>query len=514
MSSSGQYALGCINNTSTGKIYCSNDYGINWTEYTPPSNLVPTDPRNWTSVAISSSGQYAIGCIGNTTSNVTRNIYYSNDYGSTWTVSNSIPGNWVSLSISSSGQYALGCIYNATFTGGSHYSNNYGVSWTKSTAKFGDASYQAVSISGSGQYAVACTYGTSSGYQYASSNTSTTYVSKDLTEVFEPLYKYKTWTLLNYTPQTSLVGGRSIVASYTGQYLIASNQNGASYYSSNYGATWTSTTSISFASIAISNNGQYALGSGLGSLSVRYTRNYGALWTTIAGASGYTGYPSVVISSSGQYMAYYDGSLGTFNYSTNAGTSFTAFSKTNIIADSFNFESMAISSSGQYAVLAVTTANFSLRTIYVSSNFILPASFTKATIPSGTSTLASICSISMSSSGQYAVASAFGQAYGVTHKILYSTDYGVTWQNSNSPASQYWYYISISDSGQYAVAVMTNTTGLYYSNNYGVDWTSITTSELEGRGISISGNGQYAFASYSVNLGSSSNKIYRCTATN
>jgi hypothetical protein len=94
-------------------------------------------------VSISSSGQYALGCIDG------GQIWYSSDFGYTWAqaTTQSLASNWQSVSISSTGQYAIACA-----GGQSWYSFDYGVTWTQSNLTVG---LSPVSISGNGQYAIA-----------------------------------------------------------------------------------------------------------------------------------------------------------------------------------------------------------------------------------------------------------------------------------------------------------------------------------------------------------------------
>ena len=98
-STSGQF---CIASPKTGKIYYSVDYGINWTV----SNSISAE---WNSLTSSSDGQYCIA------SPISGKIYFSLDFGINWNISESLTStNWSSVAISGTGQYALGCINNNT----------------------------------------------------------------------------------------------------------------------------------------------------------------------------------------------------------------------------------------------------------------------------------------------------------------------------------------------------------------------------------------------------------------
>jgi photosystem II stability/assembly factor-like uncharacterized protein len=98
-SASGQF---CIVAPKTGQIYRSTNFGIDWTV----SNSISAQ---WNSLSLSLDGQYCIAAPK------TGQIYFSSDYGRNWNISESLTStNWSSVAISGSGQYALGCINNNT----------------------------------------------------------------------------------------------------------------------------------------------------------------------------------------------------------------------------------------------------------------------------------------------------------------------------------------------------------------------------------------------------------------
>jgi hypothetical protein len=149
MSASGQYQSACIYG-APGGIYYSTDYGQTWTA----SGALPL---NWYSIAMSASGQYQSACI--TTGG---SIYYSTNYGQTWTASGVSSSNWYSIAMSASGQYQSACIFN----GGIYYSTNYGQTWTASGAS--SSYWWTIAMSASGQYTSACINGGSGGIYTAS----------------------------------------------------------------------------------------------------------------------------------------------------------------------------------------------------------------------------------------------------------------------------------------------------------------------------------------------------------
>ena len=161
---------------------------------------------------------------------------------------------------------------------------------------------------------------------------------------------------------------------------------------------------------------------------------------------------------------------------------------------SLTWSSSAISASGQYQT-AVINGGF----IYYSTDYGI--TWNKSNSISGTWT-----SVAMSSSGQY-------QTGVINGSIYYSINYGVNWTESSSPTAN-WKSNAMSSSGQYQTAVI-NGGFIYYSTNYGINWTqSISpTSTLNWTSVAMSSSGQYqtavingGFIYYSSNYGINWNK--------
>ena len=120
MSASGQYAVFAYSaSATTGGIYLSSNYGVTWA-------LVSGTNFPWQSVSMSSSGQYITACCNGTPNN----IYISNN-GATFslpsTTVSSVAG-WTSVKVSSSGQYQVAAATNYVY-----YSSDYGMTWTASS---------------------------------------------------------------------------------------------------------------------------------------------------------------------------------------------------------------------------------------------------------------------------------------------------------------------------------------------------------------------------------------------
>jgi hypothetical protein len=130
---SGQYVTAAVN---SGVMYYSSNYGATWT--------ANSSSGGWASIACSASGQYQLAPIYG------GGIYYSNNYGVSWTQSNAPNANWQTVVCSASGQYQMGTIYGS----GIYYSTNYGVTWTLSGAQ--SANWPFISTSQNGLYTLVC----------------------------------------------------------------------------------------------------------------------------------------------------------------------------------------------------------------------------------------------------------------------------------------------------------------------------------------------------------------------
>jgi hypothetical protein len=248
MSQTGQYRLACV---SGGQIYLSTDYGNTWTA--KDSN------RSWKSVCTSSTGQYSFASVNN------GNIYVSSDYGNTWTAK-AISAPWNAVSISSTGQYGVA----ANGNGNIYVSSDYGNTWT---AKQSQRQYYGASISSTGQYGLACAYG---GQVYTSNDYGNTWTGYSLSGPY--------WY--------------SVSISSTGQYGLAGTQGGQIYISSNYGITWTAKDSNrNWLSTSISSTGQYGLAGVYGG-QIYISKDYGNTWTA---KDSNRNWLSTSISSTGQY---------------------------------------------------------------------------------------------------------------------------------------------------------------------------------------------------------------------
>ena len=159
MSSSGQYCVFAYTaSATTGGIYLSSNYGVTWA-------LVSGTNYPWTSVSMSSSGQYITACCNGTPNN----IYISSNWGASFALpvtSLSAISNWVSVKVSASAQWQVACANSAIY-----YSSNYGVTWTAVGANITlpSGTWGAVAISPNGRYMTA-TNNAATSYIFTNSN--------------------------------------------------------------------------------------------------------------------------------------------------------------------------------------------------------------------------------------------------------------------------------------------------------------------------------------------------------
>jgi len=577
MSDNGQYVIACSYRSDDyvysskpymGALFFSNDYGATMTQFgqfkfnynnydlTIAANQTNTltfeTQKFWRSVCISGDGSRAIAVGGSgiwyldrgtvfqedqiwqqSTYNVSNvslissgmshtgqyciataehgYIYVSTDYGVSW-VSKCINSYWYGSTISSTGQYMLASEYiNSTNPGNIYFSNDYGTSFFALPRK---DYWSTVTMSRNSQYAVAVG---NNKIIYTSSMMHSSV--KDLVDVLEPLYKYKTWTLKTTTNQLQLA---SISMSNDGKYIITGStdaNNNTLYISSDYGDNFTTKTinspgetPIYWNSVSLSHNGNYILAAGF---NIYYSTDNGVTFSFNGLTTNY-GYQSVSISSGGKYAIactlsniYYSSNYGvTWTASTINNTSYTVNTIT-YTAPVTNWKSVSISSSGKYGVACVQGG-----LLYYSSNFGVTWNKSTRLVDAPTINFTRVengvnidgawrqwYSISISGNGQYALACDYNSS------IMYkSLNYGVDWVSVSS--GKYYNSVTLSRTGQYAI-VSANNNQLYYSNDYGDTWTAQTdTTNRLWNSVAISGNGQYAAAC------TNDGKVFVCKAVN
>jgi hypothetical protein len=304
--STGQYLFA---GASQGQIYYSSNYGNTWTVGTLAGGVnVPTGPWD---ITCDSSGQYVVA----TTTEIVipplpappyseGAIYYSVNYGATFSKSSQTsPNNTIWGAIKSNGDGSI--IVAGAFVGGIYTSSNYnyGDTWTQTSAP--DKNWASIASDNTGQYLAAVVGGGGiPGNIYTSNDSGSTW-----TQTSAPI---KDWI--------------SITSDSTGQYLAAAVLNEGIYTSSNYGSTWTQTSAPTggWSSITSDSTGQY-----LAAVSIYYplykSSDYGSTWFSQGDIKNFA---SIASSADGLKLA---------SATNNAGTSGNVFilnqvNRTNFVA--------------------------------------------------------------------------------------------------------------------------------------------------------------------------------------
>ena len=297
---------------------------------------------------------------------------------------------------------------------------------------------------------------------------------------------------------TTGITGASGPTGATGATGVVGGVTALSNYGITYGATTTSDGYLQMAySIAGNTSTTYPglfPASTLDIFSCENTSfvNFSANWVQVKSTS--YNWKSVAISSTGQYQVACNTNGGSGNgiiYSYDYGktwsnVSFSTTSTTNY------WTFIAVSSTGKYQTSYDGTYIYTSSTFGTSWNRIVE--------------IASNCnSISISASGMYqslCTNNSSGLGY-----IYTSSNYGATWtQNTSSSLIKPWSSISISKSGQYQSACYeiynSNNGYIYVSSNYGKTWTPVTIVSTTGgynwKSICVSGSGQYQTANDSA----------------
>ena len=224
ISANGQYGIVC--NPGPYYIYTTSNFGTTWVQ--------TANNGRWQTVAASSTCQYSIlGTNG-------EGLYYSNNYGTTYTISNIYDGR-SQLAMSSTGQYCLASYHSGTpftiaSTGQIYYSNNYGQSWSASNSPVANWGKCVIEDNGIG-YAV-----NYADYIYKTTNYG------------------QTWSAII---SSGALGWSMVYMDSSGQNLLGAQNAtpGYVYFSSNYGASWNQTNCPymnNIVNMCISRNGKFA----------------------------------------------------------------------------------------------------------------------------------------------------------------------------------------------------------------------------------------------------------------
>ena len=457
------------------------------------------------SVDMDATGQYMIaGTTSLSASGNENGIFYSNNYGVTWTASNITSNDWRGIAMSKNGNYAY--IGNGNEQSGLWISTNKGVTWTQSSSQ-NSGSINGVATNTSGQYVII-------GYSGQGIRTSSDYG--------------QTWSQPTTAANLNIY---NLCMSSTGQYCVASlNGSNFTLFSVDYGNTWNAsalTYSFAYSWFAMKPDGSLILASDFqNNTGIWYSTDYGNSWQQ-TNMKQYC-FAGIAIDSTGTYaIANCTGQnanigLGIF-YSKDGGMT---WSPTNVIAYNsqygvnqiHRFYGAAMSSNAQYVASAGCRGGLGL---YIQNNstmnqvpipvypkatdvFVDASGITYvATAYDASSSIISTTNITDSTkwikNGLTNLSKGYGVAYNQVYKswiavgdgssntIAYSTDpSAITWNGvSGSPAIiSPAYGVACDGSGGVSVAVGQGTNSIAYSNNGGSVWTGVNTTLMRtGYGI-------------------------------
>ena len=290
-----------------------------------------------------------------------------------------------------------------------------------------------------------------------------------------------TFTSSSTSVATVTSGGGTVTIVAAGTTTITATQAGGSNYASEMtGYTSSSvvtasaaTVNLTWWSISLSTTGQYQTAVATGNI---YTSSdYGVTWTARESSRSWK---SVSISSTGQYQTAVVNS-GYLYTSSDYGVNWT---ERNVLSFGvLNWNTVSISSTGQYQTGAVYTSTNGYDVILTSSDY--GVTWTNRGNNRGWN------SVSVSSTGQYQSAVAVN-----TSSIWVSTNYGVNWaERALGISSQSWQSISVSSTGQYQTAVALNSGSIMVSSDYGGTWVARDFTRYW-KSVSMSSTGQYQTA--------------------
>ncbi|HRY36901.1 MAG TPA: hypothetical protein P5230_03445, partial [Candidatus Magasanikbacteria bacterium] len=283
------------------------DVGSVWSDYHIKAD---SQKINWASISISSDGKYQIA--GNSSNNL---LYSSSDYGYSWTTTT--PGwGYTKTAMSSDGKYQ-------TITGLGNQirvSSDYGKTWSIGRGAFAGC-HSSISMSSDGKYQLAtCNGSIVRSFNYGISGS---------------------WS------ESNAFGSTDSAVSSDGKYQILAEMDGPIRVSSDYGITWTTSTSAgenAWSAVSISANGKYqtaVVGSATDWDYIYISSDYGNTWSA-KGKS--TRWSDVAMSSDGKYQSAVELQSGYIFSSIDHGNTWATNTATGIK----NWTSIAISSDGQF----------------------------------------------------------------------------------------------------------------------------------------------------------------------
>ena len=508
LSGNGQYALRGIAQTA----YLLSNYIENLSTASYSTPTLPGINANIINASISTTGQYMVII----TQGTTKNVYYSKNYGVSFTALTIGSSPMTSCAMSADGSYIT--VANATQV---YTLNQNTQGYSVAVGNQAGQANQAQNAIAIGNQAGQINQSANSIILNASGSALNAYLSgfyvspianyTSSSASFFRILGYDSDSQVVQTGMTASTNGNVGIGTTNPQYPLdvtgLSQLNSAvplvgqpdatalsQYIYTTFGQQWNAVSGLSASanwySCVLSATGQYqtAIINGTTTTNIYYSTNYGVTWTASTGFLANAAYIFTGMSGSGQYqLASINASSTALYVSSNYGQTWSATSYT-IGASAFG-RSSCLSYNGQYQFNVQDGGS-----IAVSSNY--GATFANASVSTGV--WSGVC---CSWSGQYVTACIYGG------NIYYSNDYGVTWTACSGLSNSSWYQLCCSASGQYQIVTL-GSGRIWYSNNYGVNWTVSNSPSSTWLSISCTSTGQYAIAPmvngniyYSTNYG-------------
>lgn len=267
--------------------------------------------------------------------------------------------------------------------------------------------------------------------------------------------------LFNTVATVPGTGYNGIAISKNGQYILVC-KNLAVYLSSNYGVSFstisTFSTTNNFA-CGISSDGQYmAVANSLG---IYKSSNYGVNWSSVFSTG--QSWTSLVLSANGLYCIAF-GNVG--SYISSDFTTTSSFSTKSVFASNTgNSGSAAISETGQYNVRVYDVGGTIAFSSDYGQNYLIYNNVTLGI--TGTA----YRSITISYDGSIVYVTVYNDGLYKSTNMWSGGTPSFTKISSSTFTQQSWWGVTTSQNGRYIIATTDNY--VYYSNNYGNNWTLV-----------------------------------------
>ena len=542
----GQYISVCFDDGAT--IWDSDDYGSSWKEnidFATPFR-VNNDNETITTIEMSNTGQYRSIALQN------YGLYYSNDFGKTYVASQFNFGSSIlKISMSSSGKFQVVIVSSSSNI---YYSSNYGINWDLYNAPNVETELINIQISKTGEYI------------YFTNNDNLVY-RVTTTEIFSidgnvNIGKATVITGNLNVSENIFINGIEVSQLSKLDYIpVYDSLSTFTTFTNNYIYNYQDISDYDF---AISSDGKYIVT--CSGINVILSNNYGNTFQSIDvdgfGNIRYIGKNSLSISDvdSRICLLFFSDEteqiLKVLSLDLQSGV-FTSVLNINIYERGFGDASMfnyCTSGNGQY-LFGISSYYFDIEYrahVFISKDYgetyqLMNLPFTsgynvEGIVASYTGKYISVCfddgatiwdsddygsswkenidfatpfrvdnvsepirAIAMSNTGQ------FRSICLENHGLYYSNDFGKTYVASQFNFGSSILKISMSSSGKFQVVIVSGSSNIYYSSNYGINWDVYIESNITNtlNNIQISKTGEYIYITDNDN----DNLLYRVTTT-